>query len=83
MEISIVRLKWKDRIENEIRLVTKVADVTRIARKLKWNWAGHTLRDTDKLSKCLIPECTEQTTQEEAEETLNRRRAEIAVDREE
>ncbi|MCH9657352.1 reverse transcriptase family protein [archaeon] len=48
MERSMLNITWKDRLRNEeIRKRTKVKDITRRAKQLKWNWAGHIMRRDD------------------------------------
>lgn len=53
MERSILNLKLRDKVKLEnIRSKTKVMDVTYTVKKLKWNWAGHMIRNNrDKWTK--------------------------------
>ncbi|CAH2245297.1 jg15679 [Pararge aegeria aegeria] len=45
MERSMLGLRVKDRVNNKkIRKKTKLVDVTKRIRILKWNWAGHVCR---------------------------------------
>lgn len=48
MERSILNKKLIEKTHNtELRKLTKVTDVIRHAKKLKWKWAGHIMRQTD------------------------------------
>ncbi|KAG7311380.1 hypothetical protein JYU34_002422 [Plutella xylostella] len=48
MERSMLGIKLKDRIENEvIRHQTKIQDIITTIDKLKWQWAGHVMRIKD------------------------------------
>lgn len=54
MERSILGYTKRDRKRaTEIREVTKLEDVTRKAKTLKWKWAGHMLREKQKWSNIL------------------------------
>ncbi|KAG6462790.1 hypothetical protein O3G_MSEX013475 [Manduca sexta] len=47
MERSILNIKLKDKIKLiNIRNKTKVIDVPYTVKKLKWEWAGHMLRNS-------------------------------------
>lgn len=56
---SLLNITWKDKMTlEEIYSRTKVADVTRTIKSLKWSWAGHMVRKNegwDKLSTEWIP----------------------------
>uniref|UniRef100_A0A2A4J025 Reverse transcriptase domain-containing protein n=1 Tax=Heliothis virescens TaxID=7102 RepID=A0A2A4J025_HELVI len=55
MERSMVGKRLSDKIRTStIRKYTKIKDVTVTIRKLKWKWAGHTVRGTDKWSKTIL-----------------------------
>ena len=42
MEISMLNIKFKDRMANIwVREMTKVIDIICNVRKVKWSWAGH------------------------------------------
>lgn len=48
MERTILKLKLKDRIKSSIiRSKTKIIDAIISSRRIKWNWAGHTIRRKD------------------------------------
>jgi exonuclease III len=46
MERSMLNIKRKDKVSlTKIRKKTKVADITRCIKKLKWRWTGHMMRE--------------------------------------
>jgi hypothetical protein len=48
MERQYLKIRINDRIKNEkIRKMTKLVDVRRKIKELKWNWAGHFQRHTN------------------------------------
>lgn len=55
MERSMLGTKRSDKIKSVvIRRKTKVFDITQKVRRLKWKWAGHTIRGKDKWCKTIL-----------------------------
>lgn len=55
MERSMMGKRLSDKVRNiDIKKCTKTKDITTTIKKLKWKWAGHTIRGREKWSKAIM-----------------------------
>lgn len=55
MELSVVSMKWRDKIKSPY-YTTQLADVVVMVERLKWNWAAHVTKMRDDKWTKLITE---------------------------